>query len=60
MAKRPVYFNYIEKKVFNNRAEAEQWANSKKKTYKDAGQSVRKTVSYENDQKWHAKILPKV
>ncbi len=60
MKKKPEYFNALETKKASTRAEAEGWAKKKKASYKEAGQSVKITIDYGNDQKWIAKILPKV
>jgi len=60
MVKKPVYFNALESKKTETRAEAEAWAKSRKKMYKESGQAVKITIDYGNDQRWQAKILPKV
>lgn len=60
MTKKPMYLNSLESRKTETRAEAEKWAKDKKKMYKQAGQSVKYTIDYINEQKWQAKILPKV
>lgn len=58
--KKPEYYNALETKKAESRKEAEAWAKKKKADYKQAGQSVKIMIDYGNDQKWIAKILPKV
>jgi hypothetical protein len=60
MTKRPVYLNYLREKSFYRREDAESWLLKQKDEYKKSGQPVKTQISYENDQMWHAKILPKV
>ena len=58
--KKAQYLNALETKKTDTRQEAEAWAKKKKASYKEANQSVKFTIDYGNDQKWIAKILPKV
>lgn len=58
--KKAQYLNALETKKTDTRQEAEKWAKDKKKSYKEAGQMVKITIDYGNDQRWQAKILPKV
>lgn len=58
--KSALYLNALETKKTDTRQEAEKWAKDRKKSYKEAGQMVKITIGYENDQRWVAKILPKV
>lgn len=60
MSKKPQYFNALETKKFDTRGAADTWLSKRKKEYKDSGQPVKTTVDYGNDQRWIAKILPKV
>lgn len=60
MKKRPEYFNALETKKGDTRAEVSAWAKKKKADYKQSGQSVKIMIDYGNDQRWIAKILPKV
>jgi hypothetical protein len=55
-----MYQNKLESRKFDTRQDAEKWAKDRKQMYKEGGQSVRLTVDYGNDQRWEAKILPKV
>jgi hypothetical protein len=60
MKNKPQYFNALETKKFDSRAAADAWLKQRKREYKDSGQPVKTTVDYGNDQRWQAKILPKV
>ena len=60
MARKAQYFNALETKKTSTRQEGEAWGKKKKAEYKQAGQSVKITVDYGNDQAWITKILPKV
>ena len=60
MAKKTQYLNALDTKKADTRQEVEAWAKKQKKNYKEAGQSVKFTIDLGNDQRWIAKILPKV
>ena len=60
MARKAMYYNALETKKTSTRQEGEAWAKKKKKEYKEAGQPVKFTIDYGNDQAWITKILPKV
>ncbi len=54
------YLNALETKKGETRQEVSSWAKKKKADYKQSGQQVKIMIDFGNDQRWIAKILPKL
>lgn len=61
MKARPEYGRLMDSRTFNTRAEAEEWAKKKKAEFKQAGESAKVDVNFEEvGSRWKVKLYLKI
>lgn len=58
--KKPLYSKFLASSEFNNRVDAEKYAKDMKKSYKEAGMSVKHDINRTVNSGWKATLYAKV